>query len=196
MNQLTPAHKPLTITCLFLMEPIKTFTLSVFTENNIGLLNRLTIIFTRRKINIESLTTSESEISNVHRFTIVVRCTRDMVEKLVKQIEKQIEVIRAFYYDETDVIYQEIALYKVSTEQLQNGNGIEKLVRDNNARILSAKPGFIVIEKTGHEYETQGLFEKLRPYGVLQFARSGRIAVSESIQNISGMLREFEAANP
>ena len=69
----------------------KQFTICIFTENKIGLLNRISIIFTRRKINIESLTTSESEIKNVYPFTIVVNMTEENIVKVVKQMEKQIE---------------------------------------------------------------------------------------------------------
>ena len=75
----------------------QTFTITAFSENHIGLLNRITIIFTRRRVNIETLTVSPSAIKGVHKFTIVVNETREMVEKVVKQIDKVVEVIKAFY---------------------------------------------------------------------------------------------------
>ncbi len=153
------------------------FTISIFTENSIGLLNRVTSMFTRRHLNIESLNTSESETPGIHRYTIVINTTESEVKKLTLQIEKQVEVIRACYHKDSDTVFQEIALYKVSTKSVSEGNLVEKLIRDNNARILSFQEDNMFIEKTGHKDETQELLEFLRPYGVLEFVRSGRVSV-------------------
>ncbi len=164
----------------------KTFTISVFTENSIGLLNRITSIFTRRHLNIESLNTSESELAGVYRFTIVVRTTEDQIKKLVLQIEKQVEVLRAVFHEDDDTVFQEIALYKVSTKSVADGNLVEKLIRDNHARILSMEQDFMIIEKTGHKEETQELLRFLKEYGIIEFVRSGRVSVmkpmNESIE--------------
>ena len=171
------------------------FTLSIFTENRIGLLQKLTVVFTRRKINIDSLTTSESEVKGVYRFTIVVKTNLEMVKKVVKQIEKIIGVLKAFYFEESEIVYQEIALYKVPTKAFANGDDVENLIRKYNAHILTVEPEYIIIEKAGHKHETQELFEKLLPYGVLQFARSGRVAVTKQIKEITSYLRDLEVAN-
>lgn len=154
------------------------YTVSVFSENSIGLLNRITINFTKRKLNIESLTVSESAIKGVYKFTIVVKCTKPVVENLVKQLEKQIEVIRAFYLEQEDVLHQEIAMYKIATSALLETNEIESIIREYHARILEMTKEYTVIEKTGHKAETQELFDKLQPFGVLQFVRSGRVAIT------------------
>jgi acetolactate synthase-1/3 small subunit len=154
------------------------FTLTIFSENSIGLLNRITIIFTRRKLNIDSLTVSESAIKGVFKFTIVVQCEQKMAVHLVKQIEKQIDVIRAFYLTEDEILHQEIAMYKIETSSLLATNLIEGLIRKYNARILEMTQDYTVIEKTGHKEETQELFEQLQPHGVLQFVRSGRVAIT------------------
>ncbi|HEY4799176.1 MAG TPA: acetolactate synthase small subunit [Bacteroidia bacterium] len=172
----------------------KEFTLSIFTENKIGLLNRITIIFTRRHLNIESITASESEIKNVHRYTIVCRTTRERIEKVVKQIEKLVEVLRAFVHEEDDVVHQEIALYKVRNSTASLKMNFEKIVRDNHARILDVTPEYIVIEKTGHKKETQDLFEKISPMGVLEFARSGRVAITKPMKELTTYLKEMEEA--
>ena len=74
-------------------EKINTYTISIYTENNIGLLNRISAIFLKRHINIESLTTSQSEIENIFRFVIVVNVSEIMIQRIIKQINKQIEVI-------------------------------------------------------------------------------------------------------
>lgn len=157
----------------------KEFTITAFSENHIGLLNRVTIIFTRRHINIESLTVSESAIPGLHKFTIVVNCTKDLVIKIVQQIEKLVEVTKSYYHIEDEVVYQEIALYKVPTSSLINSNEMEKIIRKFNARILEVTPEYTVIEKTGHKTDTAELFDRLKEFKVLQFTRSGRIIVTK-----------------
>jgi acetolactate synthase I/III small subunit len=155
------------------------FTLTVYSENQVGMLNQITTIFTRRRINIESLTTSESAINGIHKFTIVIYSDTEEVEKLVKQIEKRIDVLKAYSFTADEIVYQEIALYKVPTKALLEGNEIERLVRKYGARILEITEEYTVIEKTGHKAETQELYEKLDPYGLTQFTRSGRIAINK-----------------
>jgi len=170
----------------------KDFTITVFTEHKVGLLHRLTVIFTRRKISIESLNTSESEVRGIFRFTIVITTTEDMVKTIIKQIEKQIGILKAFYHTEDEIVYQEIALYKVPTKAFAHSDEVENLIRKHNARVLTIEPEYIVVEKTGHKEETRQLFRELEPYGILQFARSGRIAVTKQIKEITAYLREIE----
>jgi acetolactate synthase I/III small subunit len=160
--------------------PVKEeFTLTIFSENHVGLLTQVTNVFTRRNLNIESLTTSESAIAGIHKFTIVVLSTRQEIDKVAKQIEKRIDVIKAFVLTDDEIIHQEVALYKVPTEKLLESNQIELLVRQYGARILEVTPEYTAIEKTGHKHETQELFEKLDELGVVQFTRSGRIAITK-----------------
>jgi acetolactate synthase-1/3 small subunit len=158
----------------------KEFTITAFSENSIGLLNRITIIFTRRHINIESLAVSESALQGIFKFTIVIRTTQEVIEKVVKQIEKVVDVLRAYYLCQEEIIYQEIALYKVPTEALTESTEIEGLVRRYNARILEVTSEYTVIEKTGHKEETQRLFDNMKKFGVLQFTRSGRVAITKA----------------
>ncbi|MEG1574403.1 MAG: acetolactate synthase small subunit [Bacteroidales bacterium] len=161
------------------MKPIL-YTITVHSENQVGLLNQISIIFTRRQLNIESLSVSASAIKGVHKFVITTMCDEDMVIKVVRQIEKRIDVIRAFYYTEDEIVYQEVALYKISTPRMLELDGIEKFVRKYNARILEVHPAYTIIEKSGHTEETQELFEELNRYGVLQFVRSGRVSITKS----------------
>ncbi|MDD3722342.1 MAG: acetolactate synthase small subunit [Lutibacter sp.] len=172
----------------------KIFTLSVFTENSIGILNRITVILTRRHLNIDSITASESEVKDVFRYTIVLRTTKEQVDKVIGQIEKLLDVLKAFVHEESEIVHQEIALYKIKTETLTSG-AIEKVIRENHARILTVDPLFMVIEKTGHVAETQLLFERLKPFGILEFARSGRVAVTKPMKELSSYLKELEQLN-
>lgn len=168
----------------------KTYTVSVFTENSIGMMNRITIIFTRRHLNIDSMTASESEVKGVFRYTIVLRTTKEQVEKVIGQLEKVIDVLKAFVHEDAQIVHQEIALYKIRTDALTNGD-VEKVIREHHARILTVDREFMVIEKTGHVEETQLLFENLQPFGVLEFARSGRVAVTKPMKNLSTYLDEL-----
>ena len=167
------------------------FTITAYTENHVGLLHRITIIFTKRKINIESLTTSESEMEGVHRFTIAVTETEEKVQKVVKQIEKHVEVLKAGYYKKKEVVQQELALYKIPTESLTNGLEVERIVREHNARFLTIERDFVVIEKSGYKRETKALFDELRPFGINEFVRSGRIAVARQQHGLGHDVEEM-----
>ena len=167
------------------------FTITAYTENNVGLLHRITIIFTKRKINIESLTTSESEMEGIHRFTIAVTETEEAIRKVVKQIEKLVEVLKADYYKKKEVVQQELALYKLSTETLTDGLDVERIVREHGARFLTIERDFVVIEKSGYRRETVALFKELEPYGIKEFVRSGRIAVARQEHGVGRDVREL-----
>ena len=170
------------------------YIITIFSEDHIGLLSRITIIFTRRKINIDSLTVSASAIPGIFKFTIVINETADRVQKVVGQLEKVVDVMKAYYNTNDEMIYQEIALYKVSTEFLFDSDKVETIVRNSGARILEITRDYVVIEKTGHSHETQQLFEDLNDYGVTQFNRSGRVAITRStIEKLSEFLKERDA---
>ena len=168
------------------------FTISALTENKSGLLTAVTIIFTRRKINIESINVSETEVEGVSRYTIVIRTGLDTAVQVVKQINKLIEVLGAFLYTEEEVYYQEIALFKMSTEAFLNNNTIERLVRNNGARILVIEENHIVIEKTGHRSEIRELFKKLKPHGVLESVPAGTSPISKTKRKTDTFLKELE----
>ena len=173
---------------------IQEYNITIFSENHIGLLNRITIVFTRRKINIDSLIVSESAIEGIYKFIVVVNTTEDMVKKVVSQIEKLIDVIRAFFHTNEELIYQEIALYKVPTEALYDSDTIERIVRKAGARILEITREYTVIEKSGHLEETQALFEELNQFKVMQFTRSGRVALTrDPIERLSEFLKDRDA---
>ena len=168
------------------------FTITVFTENETGLISRVVSVFSRRHINIESLTTSKSSIPNIHRFTIVIQCTEIQVGKLVNQLEKQIDVLKAFYYKNEEVVYQEIALYKVPVHIFTNGFNVESLIRAHNARILEIDTEFIVIEKTGHQTETEALLKELEQFGIYEFVRSGRVAIVKPMERLNTYLKSID----
>ncbi len=172
------------------------FTITVYTENQIGLLNRIAIIFSRRKINIESLNTSPSEVESVHRFTIVINETEDVVRKLCGQIEKQVEVLKAYYNTEEEIVWQELALYKVSTDQIAEKVQVERLLRQYGARAVVIRHDYTVFETTGHREETDALIKVLEPYGLIEFVRSARVAIIKKSVGFHAKLKEFEYREP
>ena len=174
----------------------KEFTLTVYTENQIGLLNRIAIIFSRRKINIDSLNTSPSEIESVHRFNIVITETEDVVQKLCRQIEKQVEVLKAYYNTNEEIIWQELALYKVPTNVIAEKAVVERLLRKYGARAVVIRNDYTVFETSGHREETEGLIKALEPYSLIEFVRSARVAIIKSSSGFHDKLKEFEQQQP
>ena len=172
------------------MEEKQNFTVSVYTENNVGILNRLSAIFLKRHINIESMTVSKSEIEDVHRFTFVVIVPKTLIRKVVGQLEKQIEVIRAYYHTEDEIIYNETALFKISSEYLYNEK-IQKKLKFRRAHIIFITERYFVIEASGLKTDIDNMYEKLKPFGLLQFVRSGRIAITRPKMAISELLQEI-----
>lgn len=172
------------------------YTITVYTENQIGLLNRIAIIFSRRKINIESLNTSPSEIESVHRFTIVIHETEDVVRKLCRQIEKQVEVLKAYYNTSDEIVWQELALYKVPTDIIAEKVKVERLLHRFGARVVAIRKDYTVFETTGQREETEGLIKALEPYGLIEFVRSARVAIIKDSAGFHEKLKEFEAEQP
>ncbi len=173
-------------------QELKQYTISVYTENNIGLLNRISAIFQRRHINIESMNISESEIEGVSRFTIVVNMSEDNVKKIIGQIEKQIEVIKAYYHTDDDTIYQESCMFKIKSDLLFEERQIQNIIKDSDAKIVTVNREFFVLEKSGRRHEIQQLHRDLSAYGIMQFVRSGRIAVTKDEMKITEMLAAFQ----
>jgi acetolactate synthase-1/3 small subunit len=171
------------------------YTISLFTEDHIGILGQITIILTRRQINIDSFTASESAVKGVYLLTIVVKTTAEMIQKVARQMEKLIDVLKVFVHTDEHIIYQEIALFKVTTNGLMSGNVIDHIVRAHNARILEVSPEYMVIEKTGHKAEIAELLTQLEPFGLLQFDKSGRVAITKQVKELNSYLKEMDEAN-
>lgn len=172
------------------------YTITVYTENQVGLLNRIAIIFSRRKINIESLNTSPSEVEGIHRFTIVIDETEEVVRKIVRQIERHVDVLRAFYNTSDEIVWQEMALYKVSTDEIAEKVKVERLLREHGARAVVIRKDYTIFETTGHREETNNLIKVLEPYGLIEFVRSARVAIIKASEGFHSILRDFEQRQP
>jgi acetolactate synthase I/III small subunit len=172
------------------------FTITVYTENQIGLLVRIAIIFSRRKINIDSLNTSPSEIESVHRFTIVINETEEVVRKLCRQIEKQVEVLKTYYNNNDEIVWQELALYKVPTDIIAEQVQVERLLSQHGAKAVVIRKDYTVFEVAGHREETDNLIKVLEPFGLIEFVRSARIAIIKNSEGFHKKLKEFEYREP
>ena len=172
------------------------FTVTVYTENQIGLLNRIAIIFSRRKINIQSLNTSPSEVPGIHRFNIVIEETEEVVKKLTRQIEKQVDVLKAYYNTNDEIIWQEMALYKVPTDAIAEKVKVERLLREFGARAVAIRKDYTVFETTGHREETDKLIAFLEPFGLIEFVRSARVAIIKDSSGFHDKVKEFEQREP
>lgn len=178
------------------MKEIKPYTLAVFSENTVGILNLISIVYTRRSINVESISASATAIPGIFKTTVLSYSDRDTMEKVVAQIEKAIYVVKAYLYTDDQIVHQEVALYKVDTKRLMDEENLEKIIRRYNARILDITSDFTVIEKTGQSYETEGLFNELKKYGLRQFVRSGRVCVTKDpVEHVSVYLDQRDREN-
>lgn len=160
------------------------YTLQVYTENTTGILNQITAVFTRRQINIESLNVSPSSIKGVHKYTITAYSEEDTIKKVVKQIEKKIDVVKAHYYINSDLFLVEVALFKVSTPIMMANAEMSRAIRHANARITEVNDTFCIVVCEGTTDHILNLFHELNNVkdSILQFTRSGRIAVTRSCQ--------------
>src|ERR1700712_1915176 len=172
------------------------FTITVYTENHIGFLTRIATMFSRRKINIDSMNTSPSEIEGIHRFTIVIDETEEVVRKLARQLEKQVEVLKVYFNTNEEIVWQEMALYKVPTDEITEKVKVERLLRKYGARAVVIRKDYIVFETTGQREETDKLVRVLAPYGLIEFVRTARVAIIKSSHGFHEKLKEFEAMEP
>ncbi len=174
----------------------KVFTITIYTENQIGIVTRIAQIFSRRKINIDSLNTCPSEIEGIHRFTIVIDETEEVVRKLCRQIEKQVEVLKAYYDTDEDIIWQEMALYKLPTDVVEERIVVERFLRKYGARVVAIRKDYTIFEATGQREELDLLVTKFENYGLIEFVRSARIAIIKASQGFHKKLKEFENQQP
>ncbi len=177
------------------MEEKTLYTITIFSENTVGVLNQITSIFTRRQINIETLSVSPSAIDGIHKFTITAYASCDeAMKKLVRQIDKRVDILKSYYNTDSELVHQELALYKLATEKVMEHGSVEYFIRKYNIRVLEISKDCVVFLKAGHYAETQALFNELaKTVGVLQFIRSGRIAITKSpVERLSDMLLKRE----
>jgi acetolactate synthase-1/3 small subunit len=164
------------------MKDNRTFT--IYTENCPGILHRITTVFTRRKINVESLTVSDTEQHGISRFTIVVKADEAAAIKVAQQIGKVIEVKKSYVHGDSELIFKEIAFLKIATDSVTQRKELEDLAEKYDAEVIQVSETSLVIEKSGSEDEINSLLCLVEPYGVKEFVRSGRIAILKTEEDI------------
>ena len=174
----------------------KEYTITLYTENSIGLIGRISGIFSRRKIKIESLNTSPSEAEGIHRFTIVITETEDVLSKLCRQLEKQVDVLKAYFNTDDEIVWQEQALYKVPTSVVAEKVYVERLLRQYGASTVVIREDYIVFETAGHREEIDRLTDELNKYGLIEFVRGARIAIIKKSEGFHKKLLEFDNREP
>lgn len=153
------------------------YTIIVFSENKPGVLYRIADLFLRRRINIESLTVSEAGDSKLSRFTITVSADGILVEKIVKQIYRIIEVIKVVDAIDEQLVVNEVALIKVSTNSPKKRKEVNEIVKLSGAKITHFNKTDVTISLSGTPEEIRNLKDLCTSYGVKEFVRSGRIAL-------------------
>ena len=172
----------------------KLYTLLVYSENIAGILNQITAVFTRRQVNIESLNVSASSIEGVHKYTITAWSDPDQIEKITRQIEKKIDVIKANYFTDDQLFIRETGLYKLATDIVLQNSDISRIVRHYDAQMTEVNPTYVIVMKSGRTEDIISLYYALNEFGcVLQYTRSGRIAVTRGTQEqVTGFLEQRE----
>ena len=172
------------------------YTLSIYTENQVGLLNKIAIIFSRRKINLESLNTSPSEIDGIYRFTIVINETETVVKNIVRQLEKIVDVFIVFFNTNEEIVWQQMALYKVPTSVIMKDVKVERLLREFGAKAVVIRTDYTVFEATGQNEEINKLLKELDKYGLIEFVRSSRVAIIKSSEGVHKKVLNMEKNDP
>lgn len=172
------------------------YTISVFCENNPGVLSRVAGIFSRRKLNILSLNISSCEVPTISRMSILICENFHTTRKVTSQIAKQIDVINAYYHDDENIMWQEMALFKISTEVIINKIKLERLLHDLGGRLLMIKKDFGIIEVTGKDKEINQVQKYLEPLGIIEFTKSGRVPLFIRSKNLYFETIEFELTSP
>jgi len=172
----------------------KLYTFIIYSENVPGLLSQITAVFTRRQVNIESLNVCASSTPGAHKYTLTCNCDEPMAKMLVAQIEKRIDVLQAHYFTDDDIFINETCLLKVSTPIMLEKKEVSKEIRFHGAHVVEVNPTYAIVEKTGITDDILHLYESLSKLGcVLQFVRSGRIAITKSyIEHLDTYLAERE----
>ncbi|HMO17104.1 MAG TPA: acetolactate synthase small subunit [Oligoflexia bacterium] len=157
-------------------------TIIVLTENSPGVLQRVTSVFTRRRVNIESLTVSETEHHERSRFTVTFVASKAAAIKILKPIQRFVEVEGATLCSDDEIIYREIAFFRVVCVSDDERDHLWNLARNNHAEIASMSSESLIIEKTGTEEEINMFRLMLPESSIISFVRSGRIAIEKKIQ--------------
>ena len=159
-------------------------TISVLVSNKFGVLSRISGLFSGRGFNIESLNVAETSDPNISRMTIVTRGDNKEIEQITKQLNKLVDIIKVVDLTEENFIDREMVLIKMNAEQ-KNREEILRIVEIFRAKVVDVSSSTYTIEITGDQGKLKGIMELLRPLGIKEIVRSGRIALSRGMKSIN-----------
>ena len=157
-------------------------TISILVDNEFGVLSRVSGLFSGRGFNIESLCVAETFDPDVSRMTIVTSGSEQIIEQIIKQLHKLINVIKVNDLTGTDHVEREMMLVKVATDA-NNRAEVLRIADIFRAKIVDVSPKYYTIETTGDEGKLSALTELLRPHGIKEVAKTGKIAMVRSTQS-------------
>lgn len=167
-----------------------TYTVTIYCENTIGVLNRISEIFLKRGVNIESINASKSEVRNITKIIIVTDTTEKWIDNIVKKLEVQVDIVKVFCHTDEETIFLENSLFKLPTQALLDSTDLQQILTEHGAQIIYVQKDFFVVSQPGTKKEIEALYQALEPYKILQFARSARIAVTKEAMYVSKYLEE------
>lgn len=154
-------------------------TISVLVENHFGVLARVSNMFSARGYNIDSLSVGETEDPTVSRMTVVVQGDEGVLQQIIGQLNKLVEVIEVLDLTEADYVERELAMVKISASVKQRGDAIE-IANIFRAKVVDMGNDAIIVEVTGTEGKVKAFIDMMRPFGIEELVRTGRIAISRS----------------
>jgi acetolactate synthase-1/3 small subunit len=150
--------------------------IAVIVENKAGVLTRIAGLFSRRSFNIDSLSVGTTDNPEYSRMTITVQGDRDVLEQVIKQLSKLINVIRVSEMDPSESLERELAVIKVSVDR-ENRSEIMQIVNIFRARIIDVSQRSMIIEVTGDEEKVEAIIQLLRQFGIKELARTGKVSM-------------------
>jgi len=163
---------------------IKQHVVSTLVENRAGTLSRVSGLFSRRGFNIDSLTVGETDNPSISRMTIAVTGEERILEQIVKQLEKLVDVISVKELDGSSCLRREIMLVKIGVDE-KNRPAVLEIAGIFRARVVDVSQTTITVEATGNMEKLNGLLILLRPYGILELARTGLVALERGTNVLS-----------
>jgi acetolactate synthase-1/3 small subunit len=158
-------------------------TIAILVEDQPGVMVRVASLFTRRGFNIESIAVGHSEKPGISRMTIITSGDEKVLEQITKQLNKLVDVIRVRDISPRNVIERELVLVKVHTDSLSIRAEVIQLVEIFKAKVVYVEKNTLTIEMSGDEEKVSGLLELLKPFGIIEIVRTGRIAIARSKKN-------------
>lgn len=161
------------------------FTLTIYSEDQLRLITKLSSMFLRKQVEILTLNISLCEIDKMYRHTIIVNETLETVINLAAQIEKIIEVFKCYFSFNDEIVSRQIALFKISTDIFMTDEKMEGLLYGRDLKIAEVQKEYTILETTGTDEEILVFIEKLKQLGLIEFVKSSTIALMKSSEGFS-----------